>query len=116
MSEEKIKKKKIMKSNNKININKIAKITGNAIQDDETFKAEGGFVPERDQFYFEMKVGDDLFLVGFKDLLICLKLLENIGEIPPINYKWWLQMATLYGNDILTIKSGQNEHIKEKIE
>lgn len=52
MSEEKIKKKKIMKSNNKININKIAKITGNAIQDDETFKAEGGFVPERDQFYF----------------------------------------------------------------
>lgn len=82
----------------------LAKITGKAIQDDETFKSEGGFVPERDQFYFEMKLGDDLFLVGFKDLLICLKLLENIGEIPPINYKWWLQMATLYGNDILTIE------------
>lgn len=52
---------------NKIDINKIAKITGNAIQDDETFKTEGGFVPERDQFYFEMKRGDDLFLVGFKN-------------------------------------------------
>ena len=33
--------------------NKIAKLTGTAVQDDETFKAEGGFVPERDQFYFE---------------------------------------------------------------
>ena len=33
---------------------KIAKLTGTAVQDDETFKAEGGFVPERDQFYFEM--------------------------------------------------------------
>ena len=44
MSEQSVKVKKIMKSNNKININKTAKITGNAIQDDETFKAEGGFV------------------------------------------------------------------------
>lgn len=105
-----------MEVKNEMNIHKIAKITGKAIQDDKTFKSEGGFVPERDQFYFEIKLGDDLFLVGFKDLLICLKLLENIGEIPPINYNWWLQMATLYGNDILTIESGQNEHIKEKIE
>lgn len=35
--------------------NEIAKLTGTAIQDDETFKSEGGFVAERDQFYFEMK-------------------------------------------------------------
>lgn len=106
-------KNKIMEYN-KIDIDKIAKITGNAIQDDETFKTEGGFVPERDQFYFEMKRGDDLFLVGFKDLLICLKLLENMEEIPPINYKWWIQMATLYGNDVLMLKSDQNEDTKEK--
>lgn len=33
----------------------IAKLTGTAIQDDETFKSEGGFVPERDQYYFQMK-------------------------------------------------------------
>ena len=52
-----------MEVKNEMNINKIAKITGKAIQDDETFKSEGGFVPERDQFYFEMKLGDDLFLV-----------------------------------------------------
>ena len=38
--------------------NEIAKLTGTAIQDDETFKSEGGFVAERDQFYFEMKQGD----------------------------------------------------------
>ena len=56
--------------------NKVAKLTGTAIQDDETFKTEGGFIPERDQFYFEMKQGDHVFMVGFKDLLICLRLLE----------------------------------------
>lgn len=59
--------------------NKIAKLTGTAVQDDETFKAEGGFVPERDQFYFEMKQGNHVFMVGFKDLLICLRLLEEMG-------------------------------------
>lgn len=60
---------------------RIAKLTGTAVQDDETFKAEGGFVPERDQFYFEMKQGDYVFMVGFKELLICLRLLEKMDEI-----------------------------------
>ena len=48
---------------------KIAMLTGTAIQDDETFKLKGGFVP----------------------------------EFPKISDKWWLQMATLYGNDILMV-------------
>lgn len=65
--------------------NKIAILTGNAIQDDETFKSEGGFVPERDQYYFEMKQGDNVFMVAFKDMLTCLKLLEKNGR----NFKDW---------------------------
>ena len=84
--------------------NEIAKLTGTAIQDDETFKSEGGFVAERDQYYFEMKQGDHVFMVGFKDLLICLRLLEKMDEIPKIGEKWWQQMATLYGNDIYILK------------
>lgn len=83
---------------------KIAMLTGKAIQDDETFKSEGGFVPERDQYYFQMKQGDNDFFVGFKDLLTCLRLLEKMEEIPKISEKWWLQMATLYGNDILMVE------------
>ena len=83
---------------------KIAKLTGTAVQDDETFKAEGGFVHERDQFYFEMKQGDYVFMVEFKELLICLRLLEKMDEIPEIGEKWWQQMATLYGNDIYMLK------------
>ena len=67
-------------------------------------EAEGGFVPERDQFYFEMKQGDYVFMVGFKELLICLRLLEKMDEIPEIGEKWWQQMATLYGNDIYMLK------------
>lgn len=78
--------------------------TGTAIQDDETFKSEGSFIPERDQYYFQMKQGDNVFLVGFKDLLIALRVLEKMGEIPEIYEKWWLQMATLYGNDILMVE------------
>ena len=26
---------------------------------------------------------------------------QSMGEIPEIGDKWWLRMATLYGNDIL---------------
>lgn len=82
---------------------KIAMLTGTAIQDDETFKSEGGFMPERDQYYFQMQQGENVFLVGSKELIICLRLLEKMGEFPEIGEKWWLQMATLYGNDILMI-------------
>ena len=89
--------------------NKVAILTGKAIQDDETFKSEGSFIPERDQYYFEMKQGDNVFLVGFKDLLISLRLLEKMGEIPEIGDKWWLQMATLYGNDILMVEFTETE-------
>ena len=45
-----------------------------------------------------------IFLVGLKDLLISLKLLEKMGEIPEISNKWWLQMATLYGKDIFMVE------------
>lgn len=81
----------------------IARLTGRAVQDDESFKSEGGFEPERDQYYFEMQQGDHVFLVGFKDLLLCLRLLEKMKEVPEINNKWWLQMASLYGSDILMV-------------
>ena len=80
--------------------NKIAMLTGTAIQDDETLTAESGFIPERNQYYFQMQQGGNVFLVGFKDLLTCLRLLEKMGEIPEIGDKWWLQMSTLYGNEI----------------
>ncbi len=40
--------------------NKVAMLTGAAIQDDETFKSEGGFIPERDQYYFQMQQGGKL--------------------------------------------------------
>lgn len=87
-----------------IDSDKVARLIGKAIQDDEAFKSEGGFVPERDQYYFEMKQGDNVFLMGLKDILTSLRLLEKMGEIPEIGDKWWLQMATLYGNDILMVE------------
>lgn len=87
----------------------VAKLTGTAIQDDETFKMKGGFVPERDQYYFQMQQGGDNFLVGFKDMLTCLRLLEKMKEIPQIGDKWWQQMATLYGEDILMIDFEETE-------
>lgn len=88
---------------NRLNENKIAVPTGVVIQDTETFKAEGGFIPERDQYYFQMKQENTLFLVGLKDLLLCLRMLEKSGEIPVIGEKWWLRIATLYGNDLLMV-------------
>lgn len=87
----------------------IAMLTGTAVQDNETFQSEGGFVPERDQYYFQMQQGRNTFLVGLKDMLLCLKLLEKMEEIPKIDHKWWLQMATLYGEDILMVESATEE-------
>ena len=81
--------------------NEIAALTGIAVQDDETYKKEGGFIPERDQYYFQMRQGDQEFFLGFKDMLLCIRLLEKLREIPEIGEKWWLMMATLYGDDIL---------------
>lgn len=92
------------KKQTRLDSNKVARLTGAAIQDDETFKSEGGFIPERDQYYFQMQQGGNVFLVGFKDLLTCLRLLEKMEEIPEIGDKWWLQMATFYGNDILMVE------------
>ena len=86
------------------NNNSIARITGKAVQDDETFKIEGGFLPERDQYYFELKQDDRIFLLGFKDILTCVKLLEEMEEIPRIDNRWWQQIASLYGDEILSIK------------
>lgn len=88
-----------------LNEKKIATLTGRALQDDETFRKEGGFIAERDQYYFQIQQGDHDFLLGFKDMLICLRLLEKMDEIPEIGEKWWMQMATLYGDDILMIES-----------
>lgn len=84
--------------------NKIARLSGTAVKDDETFKSEGGFVPERDQYYFQMQLENNVFLIGLKDMLTCLRLLEKMGEIPEIGEKWWLQMATLYGKDLLMVE------------
>lgn len=93
----------------RLDSNKVAMLTGTAIQDDETFMSEGGFIPKRDQYYFQMQQGSNVFLVGFKDLLTCLRLLEKMGEIPEIGDKWWLRMATLYGNDILMVEFKEEE-------
>ena len=92
-----------------LNEKQIAALTGVAIQDDEAFKTEGGFIPERDQYYFQMQQGENIFLLGFKDILTCLRLLEKMGELPEIGEKWWQQVATLYGNDILMVDFKETE-------
>ena len=47
LSKYKIKRKGVHNMAEKLDGNKIAMLTGIAIQDDETFKSEGGFIPER---------------------------------------------------------------------
>ncbi len=84
----------------KIDTDKIAHLTGDAYQDDESFLSEGGFEPERDQLYFKMKQGDNEFLVGLKDLLICLRLAETMGEVPVCGERWWRAVSRLYGDEM----------------
>lgn len=92
-----------------LNLTKIANLTGRAIQDDETFKVEGDFVPERDQIYFEMQQGDSTSFLGFKDILLCMRLMEELGEIPRINHDWWNRITSLYGYDLMMVKLDTEE-------
>ena len=87
----------------------IARITGRAFQDDESFEQEGDFIPERDQFYFELQKGDNTFLIGYKDILKCIRLLEKIKEIPEIGADWWQSMVSLYGDDVLMLEYMEKE-------
>ncbi len=88
-------------NNEQINV---ARLTGEAFQDDETFKLEGGgFVPDRDQLYFMLQQGDARFALGLKDILMCLSVAKKMGEIPSLPAKWWQQMISLYGNDIVMV-------------
>lgn len=87
--------------------NKIATLTGNAVQDDETYKKEGGFEAERDQFYFELRQGNNTFLVGAKDILLCLKLLEETKEVPEIDQCWWMKINALYGYETDMVESAK---------
>lgn len=96
--------------------NQIATLTGTAIQDNETFLSEGGFLPERDQYYFQLKKDNDTFFLGLKDILLCIRLMENMGELPKIDGKWWLQIASLYGQDILMVECDKKaNYIKEYV-
>ena len=36
-------------------------------------------------------------------------LVEKIGELPEIGEKWWQQVATLYGSDILMVDCEETE-------
>lgn len=106
----------------KIQDNEIAILTGTAICDNETFQEKGGFEPERDQYYFQIQQGECQFFIGFKDILTCLRVLEKLEEIPEIGSKWWSQMATLYGQDLLMIEltekkdfSKEDNHEGDKI-
>lgn len=83
--------------NTMITREQISMVTGEAMQGDASFNIE----PERDQYYFEMQQEDNRFFVGLKDMLIGLKILENLGEIPKINEEWWLEISTHYGKEIL---------------
>ena len=98
----------------KIQNNEIAVLTGKAIQDNEAFQAEGGFEPERDQYYFQMQQDNHQFFVGFKDILTCLRILEKLEEIPEIGNKWWVQMANLYGQDLLMIELEETKEFSEE--
>lgn len=53
----------------------------------------------RDQCYFEMKDKYHTFQIGLRDLLMCLKFAEDIGELPPHD-AWWLKIADRYDLDL----------------
>ncbi len=54
---------------------------------------------QRDQLYFEMKDNYHTFQIGLRDLLLCLKFAEDIGELPS-HEAWWLKIMDRYDIDL----------------
>ncbi len=65
----------------KDNMDKV-NFSGNVFQNDINIE-NGEYDLESGQMYFEMET-NYRFLLGIKDLLVCLKFAEQQGELPPI--------------------------------
>ncbi|SDB14573.1 hypothetical protein [Eubacterium oxidoreducens] len=78
------------------------RFNGNVYQN-EIDLSNPDFDANNDQLYFELEKNGEKILLGLKDLLICLRFAELKGEVMKLPTSWWVQMQSLYGNDILLL-------------
>lgn len=72
----------------------IASLTDNVYKRDSTEEYDAF----QDQLHFEMKDNYHTFQIGLRDLLLCLKFAEDIGELPS-HEGWWLRVVDRYDLD-----------------
>ena len=72
----------------------LAKLTGDAFQNDEQGKEDFQF--GRDQLYFALRTEKGDFAIGLNDVLSCLHVAEELNELPKIDQKWWHEVSLLY--------------------
>lgn len=84
---------KLIENNYDTHIKKnIAELTGNAFQDDEYI---GEYDVYKEQIYFEMQDEHHKFLIGLRDILLCILFAEEQGLLPEHGL-WWYDVMARY--------------------
>ncbi len=55
------------------------------------------YIPEKHQPYYEFEKNGEKFLIGLDQILECLKLAEQIEEIPELGISFWRNASERFG-------------------
>lgn len=80
------------------------KWTGKAFYGNST---DLGYIPEELQQYFIMKNGNREFAIGLIELLKCMVLAEECGDLPSHSAEWWKIVRKRYELEIIQSQPGQ---------
>mgnify|MGYP007102061223 CR=1 FL=1 len=78
----------------------IASLTNEAYQYRD--RESCGFNGTTEQLFFEMKDNYHTFVVGLKDILMCMEFAIEQGELPTIPLGWWVDVKLRYGIELVT--------------
>ena len=89
----------------------IMKLTG------ETFHFESkdeGYCPEEMQLFFVTQDKYRKSLIGLIDVLRCMRVAEEQGDLPPLGKEWWKSVSRRYELGIVQGKAGEVSPIRNK--
>ena len=47
-----------------------------------------------EDFLFHLKLREENFTIGLRDILKCIHFAEKQGAVPPLPFEWWLDVET----------------------
>lgn len=67
------------------------------VYQNEFENSDAEYIPEKHQPYYEFEKNGEKFLIGLDQILECLKLAEQIEEIPELGISFWGNVSERFG-------------------